>query len=93
MLGSRAGVLKGNRTACFGAAATAGPRCMLNGARRTLQRGAADAAAQRGRWITAKLPGGSGRCAPAVSDTHPPHSLVKRLADLRRARHRHLLMW
>ena len=31
-------------------------------------------------------------CAPAVSNAHPPHSLVKRLADLSKARHRQLLM-
>jgi hypothetical protein len=32
-----------------------------------------------------------GRRAPAVSNTHPPHSLVKRLADLSKARHRQLM--
>lgn len=38
--------LTGSLTACFGAAATAGPRVILNGARRTLPSGAAGAAAE-----------------------------------------------
>lgn len=38
--------LTGSLTACFGAAATAGPRVILNGARRTLPSGAVGAAAE-----------------------------------------------
>ena len=46
--------LTGSLTACFGAAATAGPRVILNGARRTLPSGAAGGGVlASGRCITA----------------------------------------
>eukprot|EP00964_Phaeocystis_antarctica_P022579 scaffold12549_cov75-Phaeocystis_antarctica.AAC.1 len=81
--------LTGSLTACFGAAATAGPRVILNGARRTLPSGAAGAVLHGGG---AGGGAGGGRCAPAVSNAHTAHSLVERLADLSRARHRHQLV-